>query len=160
VVKIEGLDKLLAPFTSDLASAGVALVTFLYVDFLDTSGTLLALADTLGYVDEDGDFPGSKWAFAADATATMFGSIFGLSPITSFIESGAGVQAGSRTGLTAVVCGFYFFLSIFFAPILASIPAWASGGALIIVGAMMSRSLAKIKWYNPTHALSVSSMSK
>jgi AGZA family xanthine/uracil permease-like MFS transporter len=82
----------------------------------------------------------------------MFGSIFGLSPVTSYIESGAGVEAGARTGLAAIICGFYFFLSIFFAPIIAAIPPWATGGALVIVGAMMSRSLASIKWYNLSHA--------
>jgi xanthine/uracil/vitamin C permease (AzgA family) len=108
----------------------------------------------MGYVDEDGNFPRSRMAFSADALATMFGSIFGLSPVTSYIESGSGVEAGSRTGLTAVICGFYFFLSIFFAPIISSIPPWATGGALIIVGSIMARSLVNVKWYNPTHALS------
>jgi AGZA family xanthine/uracil permease-like MFS transporter len=141
------LDKLWVPFTSNLGDAGVALITFLYVDFLDTSGTLLALASSMGFADADGDFPRSKMAFAADAISTMFGSLLGLSPVTSFIESGAGVEAGSRTGLTAVICGFYFFLSIFFAPIIASIPPWATGGALVLVGAMMARSLSLVKWY-------------
>jgi len=112
----------------------------------------LALAQDLGFVDENGDFPKSRLAFTSDAVATMFGSIFGLSPVTSYIESGSGVEAGSRTGLTAVICGFYFFLSIFFVPIIASIPPWATGGALIIVGALMSKSLADIKWYNLSHA--------
>ena len=115
-------------------------------------GTLLALTQDLGFVDENGDFPRSRMAFTADALATSFGSIFGLSPVTSYIESGSGVEAGSRTGLTAVICGFYFFMSIFFAPIIASIPPWATGGALIIVGALMSKSLADIKWYNLSHA--------
>ena len=114
----------------------------------------MALTSDLGYIDENGDFPKSRWAFSADAIATMFGSLFGLSPVTSYIESGAGVEVGSRTGLTAVFCGFYFLLSIFFAPIIASIPPWATGGALIIVGAMMSKSLADVKWYNLSHACS------
>ena len=82
------------------------------------------------------------------------GSIFGLSPITSYIESGAGVEAGAKTGLTAVICAFYFFISIFFAPILASIPPWAIGGALIIVGALMARSLTKLNFNRPSHAIS------
>lgn len=104
--------------------------------------------------DETGDFPRSKWAFAADATATLIGSFFGLSPVTSYIESGAGVATGSRTGLTAIFCGIYFMLSIFFAPLIASIPPWATGGSLIIVGALMSKSLREVQWHNPTHALS------
>jgi AGZA family xanthine/uracil permease-like MFS transporter len=146
IVSIEKLDKLLVPFTNDLKQVAVALVTFLYVDFLDTSGTLLALVSSMGLVDEDGDFPKSKWAFSADAIATIIGSLFGCSPVTSYIESGAGVEAGSRTGLTAIIVGFFFFLSIFFAPIIASIPPWATGGSLIIVGALMSRSLMKVDW--------------
>ena len=154
VVSIEKMSDILAPFTSDLKSVGVALVTFLYVDFLDTSGTLLALVDAMGLTDENGDFPKSRWAFSADAIATIVGSCFGLSPVTSYIESAAGVEAGSRTGLTAIFCGFYFFLSIFFAPIIASIPAWGIGGALIIVGSLMARSLSKVKWHIPSHAIS------
>ena len=113
---------------------------------------MLALASTLKLVDANGDFPRSRFAFSADALATIFGSIFSLTPVTSYIESGSGVEAGARTGLTAVIIGIYFFFSIFFAPIIASIPPWATGGALIVVGALMSRSLAEIKWYNITHA--------
>jgi adenine/guanine/hypoxanthine permease len=79
---------------------------------------------------------------------------FRMSPVTSYIESGSGVAVGSKTGLTAVFCGCFFFISIFFAPIIASIPPWASGGALIIVGAMMFKCLEKIKWNNLSHALS------
>jgi AGZA family xanthine/uracil permease-like MFS transporter len=191
IVNIEPLDKLLAPYTSDMGDVGVALFTFLYVDFLDTSvstglflkmsaggkllssfalsliclsprfdfccpvqGTLMGLVSAMGYIDEDGNFPKSRAAFAADALATMFGSIFGLSPVTAYIESGSGVEAGSKTGLTAVICGFYFFLSIFFAPVISSIPPWATGGALIIVGSIMARSLKGVKWHDPTHALS------
>ena len=93
-----------------------------YVDFLDTSGTLLALVIAMGIADEHGDFEGSRQAFAADACATIAGSFFGLSPVTSYIESAAGVEAGSRTGMTAVFCGIFFLMSIFFAPIIASIP--------------------------------------
>ena len=130
-----------------------ALLTLLYVDFLDTSGTLLAIVNTMGYVDENGDFPNSRAAFATDAIATMFGSLFGLSPVTSYIESAAGVEAGSRTGLTSVFVAFFFFLSIFFAPILSSIPAWATGGSLVIVGASMCRSLTQVNWDNPAHAV-------
>lgn len=154
VVSVEKLDKLLVPFTDDIKQVAVALITFLYVDFLDTSGTLLALVSSMGYVDENGDFPKSRWAFSADAIATIIGSLFGLSPVTSYIESGAGVEAGAKTGLCAIFCGIFFFLSIFFAPIIASIPPWATGGSLIIVGALMSRSLIKVKWHIHSHAIS------
>ena len=116
----------------DLKTVAGAVITFLYIDFLDTSGTLLGLATSMKIIDQDtNDFPRSRWAFTADALATMIGSIFSLSPVTSYIESGAGVQAGSKTGLASVICGFYFFLSIFFAPLIASIPPWATGGALM-----------------------------
>lgn len=154
VVDVTGLDLILTPFTSDLANAGIALFTMLYVDFLDTSGTLLGIVNSMGLIDEEGNFPRSTQAYAVDAISTMFGSIFGLSPITSYIESGAGVEAGAKTGLTAVICAFYFFISIFFAPILASIPPWAIGGALILVGALMARSLTKLNFNKVSHAVS------
>mmetsp|Transcript_4199 Transcript_4199/g.10695 ORF Transcript_4199/g.10695 Transcript_4199/m.10695 type:complete len:320 (-) Transcript_4199:88-1047(-) len=154
VVDITGLDMIITPFTSDLAGAGVAIVTMLYVDFLDTSGTLLGIATSMGVVEDEGNFPKSTQAYCVDAISTMFGSIFGLSPITSYIESGAGVEAGAKTGLTAVICGFYFFIAVFFAPILASIPPWAIGGALIIVGALMARSLTKLNFNRISHAVS------
>mmetsp|Transcript_30322 Transcript_30322/g.64364 ORF Transcript_30322/g.64364 Transcript_30322/m.64364 type:complete len:579 (+) Transcript_30322:78-1814(+) len=154
VVDVTGLDRIITPFTSDLANAGLALFTMLYVDFLDTSGTLLGIVNSMGIIEEDGNFPKSTQAYAVDALSTMFGSIFGLSPITSYIESGAGVEAGAKTGLTAVICAFYFFISIFFAPILASIPPWAIGGALILVGALMARSLTKLNFNKVSHAVS------
>uniref|UniRef100_A0A7S3QH40 Xanthine/uracil/vitamin C permease n=2 Tax=Chaetoceros debilis TaxID=122233 RepID=A0A7S3QH40_9STRA len=153
VVRVEKLDMAFAPFTSDLAGIGLALFTFLYVDFLDTSGTLLGLANSMGIVDENGDFPGSKKAFSCDALATLVGAFFGMSPVTSYIESGAGVEIGSKTGLTAVICAFYFFISIFFAPIIASIPPWASGGALVIVGSLMAKGLVNVQWNRISHAL-------
>lgn len=156
VVSVEKLDKITGQFTTDLGSAKevlIALITFLYVDFLDTSGTLLALVYSMGMIDKDGDFPKSRAAFSVDAIATIFGSIFGLSPVTSYIESAAGVEAGARTGVAAIVCGFYFFISIFFAPIISSIPAWATGGSLVIVGALMCRSIVEIKWHDPAHAI-------
>ena len=155
VVSIESLSSITAKWDFSEASGSeyaISLITLLYVDFLDTSGTLLAIVDSMGLVDENGDFPNSRAAFTTDAISTIFGSLFGLSPITSYIESAAGVEAGSRTGLTSVFVAFFFFLSIFFAPILSSIPAWATGGSLIIVGALMCRSLKKVHWENPAHA--------
>merc|ERR1712187_879385 len=77
----------------------------------------------------------------------------GLSPVASYIESGAGVLAGGRTGLTAISTGFYFGMSIFFAPILSSVPPWATGGALIVVGSMMFQSLTRAQWNKFDHGL-------
>jgi len=157
VVSIEKLDLVFFQYDFNAiegSGAFFALITLLYVDFLDTSGTLIALIGTMDLLDENGDFPKSRYAFSVDAIATMFGSLFGLSPLTSYIESAAGVELGSRTGLTAVMVGVYFFISIFFAPILASIPPWATGGALVIVGSLMARSLLTINWHNHAHAFS------
>ena len=134
IVNVESLDKITGQYSDDVKGIATALFTFLYVDFLDTSGTLFGLANQMNIVDENGDFPGSRFAFTSDALATIFGSIYGVSPVTSYIESAAGVQAGARTGLASVFVAFFFFLSIFFAPILASIPPWASGPALILAG--------------------------
>ena len=153
VVAVEPMDMILAKYSNNLKHAGVALFTFLYVDFMDTTGTLLGLISHLGFMNENGNFPRSRAAFSADAIATILGSVFGLSPVTSYIESAAGVEAGGRTGLTAVFAGLYFALAVFFAPIFASIPPWATGGALIIVGALMCRGLTKIKWEKVDHAV-------
>jgi AGZA family xanthine/uracil permease-like MFS transporter len=156
VVAVESLSKIIGKWDFTEAKGGdfvTALFTLLYVDFFDTSGTLLAIVSSMGLVNEDGDFENSRAAFTTDAIATMFGSIFGLSPLTSYIESAAGVEAGSRTGLTSVFVAFFFFLSIFFAPIFSSIPAWATGGSLVVVGALMCRSLVKVHWGNPAHAV-------
>jgi AGZA family xanthine/uracil permease-like MFS transporter len=156
VVAVESLSKITAKWDFSGAKGGdfvTALFTLLYVDFFDTSGTLLAIVSSMGLINEDGDFENSRAAFTTDAIATMFGSIFGLSPLTSYIESAAGVEAGSRTGLTSVFVAFFFFLSIFFAPIFSSIPAWATGGSLVVVGALMCRSLVNVHWGNPAHSV-------
>jgi len=154
VVNIEPLDMLIANYSSDIKAAIMALVTFFFVDFLDTTGTFLAVVQPIpGVMKEDGDFEGSRIAFSIDAISTMIGSVFGLSPVTSFIESGAGVMAGGRTGLTAIAVGLYFGLSIFFAPVFASIPPWATGGALVVVGSMMFQNLAKVQWNKFDHGL-------
>lgn len=126
---------------------GLALITFLYVDILDTTGTLYAMARLANVVDpETGDFEGSTAAYMVDALSISIGSLFGCSPVTAFIESGAGIAEGGRTGLTAVTTGICFFISVFFAPIFASIPPWATGSVLILVGSMMMPAAADINW--------------
>jgi len=99
-----------------------------------------------GLQDEEGDFEGQTQAFVVDGVATSIGACMGTSPVTTYIESAPGIEAGGRTGVTAIVVGCYFGISIFFAPILASVPPWATGPALILVGAMMMRGLVDIDW--------------
>lgn len=125
----------------------LALVTFLYVDILDCTGTLYSMARFCGAIDEDTqDFEGSAVAYLVDAFGITIGSLFGVPPVTAFIESGAGISEGGATGLTAMFAGICFFISIFFSPIFASIPSWATGCTLILVGAMMARACTDINW--------------
>eukprot|EP01134_Creolimax_fragrantissima_P007145 CFRG7145T1 len=133
----------------------VALVTFLYVDLLDTTGTLYSLCKFAGFIDESesADFEGSYFAFAVDAVATIVGSLLGTSPVTTAAESGSGIVVGGRTGITALMGTFYFTVACFFAPIIVNIPVWATGPALILVGVMMSRVLADIDWEDPLEAI-------
>ncbi|WFD44346.1 hypothetical protein MPSI1_003014 [Malassezia psittaci] len=127
--------------------AWLALISFLYIDLLDTTGTLYAMAMQAGLVDErTGDFEGSSTAYMADAIAISCGSLLGCSPCTAFIESVSGIVEGGRTGITACVIAFWFFLSLFFAPIFASLPSWATGSVLVIVGSMMMHSVTGINW--------------
>ncbi|KAG0002944.1 hypothetical protein BGZ79_002003 [Entomortierella chlamydospora] len=124
----------------------IALITFLYVDILDTTGTLYSMAKFGGYMYKNGDFDGSTAAFLCDATSIVIGACFGVPPVTAFIESGAGITEGGRTGLTSITVAFCFFISIFFSPIFASFPPWATGPALIIVGSMMAKSVRSVNW--------------
>lgn len=126
---------------------GLAFITFLYVDILDTTGTLYSMARFCGAIDErTQDFEGSAIAYLVDAFGVSIGSVFGTPPVTAFIESGAGISEGGKTGLTAMTTGLCFFISVFFAPIFASIPPWATGCTLIIVGALMVKAAADINW--------------
>lgn len=131
----------------------VALITFLYVDLLDTTGTLYSMAKFAGFVDEKGEFEGQYFAYMSDATAIVVGSALGTSPVTVFIESSTGIREGGRTGLTAVAVGFYFFLALFFTPLLAAIPPWAVGPPLVLVGVMMMKAVMDIEWENMKEAV-------
>ncbi|KAF9555938.1 xanthine/uracil permease [Agrocybe pediades] len=124
-----------------------ALITFLYVDILDTTGTLYSMAKFAGLRDPVTlDFEGSNIAYCIDAICISIGSLMGISPVTAYIESATGISEGGKTGLTAMTTGVMFFISVFFAPIFASIPAWATGGALTVVGSMMIRNVTEINW--------------
>lgn len=105
------------------------------------------MARFCGAMDErTQDFEGSAIAYMVDAFGISIGSLMGSPPVTAFIESGAGISEGGKTGLTAMVTGLAFFVSIFFAPIFASIPPWATGCTLVIVGSLMAKSAKDINW--------------
>ncbi|XP_015882336.2 adenine/guanine permease AZG2 [Ziziphus jujuba] len=124
----------------------VALATLFYVDVLATTGTLYTMAEIGGFVNEKGSFEGEYLAYIADAGSTIVGSALGVSPIATYVESSAGIREGGRTGLTAVIIGLCFFTSLFFTPLLSSVPSWAIGPSLIMVGVMMMKVVKNINW--------------
>ena len=120
------------------------IITFCIIDMFDTIGTLVGTASRAGMVDEKGDMPNMKEALLSDAIGTIAGACTGTSTITTFIESASGVEAGGRTGLTAVVTGLLFLACLFIAPIAAIIPAAATSAALIYVGILMLQGLKRV----------------
>jgi len=129
------------------------LFVFLFVDLFDNIGTLAAVTKRAGLVDAEGRIPGLNRMLIVDSLATMFGALLGTSTVTSYIESAAGVEAGGRTGLTAVVTGVLFLLAFFVAPFAQAIPLAATAPALIVVGALMMAPLREIDWADPMIAL-------
>ena len=129
-----------------------AILSMLIVDVFDTAGTLVAVATRADLLDEDGKIPRLSRALLSDSTATVVGALAGTSSTTSYIESAAGVEAGGRTGLTAVVCGSLFLLCLFFAPLAQSVPAYATASALLFVACLMARSLADLDWNDITES--------
>lgn len=135
----------------DVALFGV-IFSFMLVNLFDSSGTLIAVADKAGFADKDGKFPKMKQALLVDSTSAMAGSFMGTSAISTYIESGSGVSVGGRTGLTAVVVGVLFLLTIFFSPLASIVPAYATAGSLVFVGILMASSLIKVEWDDLTEA--------
>ena len=121
-------------------------VTFCVIDMFDTIGTLVGTASRAGMIDKDGNMPQMKEALTSDAIGTLCGSLTGTSTVTTFIESASGVEAGGRTGLTALTTGVMFLLCMFLAPIAAIIPAAATSSALIYVGILMLQGLREVKF--------------
>lgn len=101
-----------------------------------------------GLVDQTGSFEGEYLAYMVDAGSTVVGAALGVSPVAAFVESSAGIREGGRTGLTAVIVGFYFFISLFFTPLLSSVPPWAVGPSLVIVGVLTMKVMKDIDWDN------------
>ncbi len=131
----------------------VIVFAFLFVDIFDTLGTLIGVSTKANMLDENGKLPKIKGALMADAVATTAGAVLGTSTTTTFVESAAGVTEGGRTGLTAVVTGLLFLLSIIFSPLFLAIPGFATAPALIVVGFYMMSSVMKIDWENALEAI-------
>ncbi|QDY43670.1 NCS2 family permease [Candidatus Pantoea soli] len=152
----------LAPTFMQLDIAGafnVGLVSvifaFLFVDVFDNTGTLLGVTKRAGLADEQGNVPKMGRALIADSAAALFGSLLGTSTTTSYVESAAGVSAGGRTGLTAIVVAILFLLSLFFSPLAGSVPVYATAPALLFVAVLMASGLAEIDWKDVTTAAPV-----
>lgn len=124
-----------------------------YTDLFDTLGTLMACAKEADLVEKDGKIKDFKKMLGVDAVATLMSGVLGTSPTTSYIESGTGIAAGGRSGLTAVVTGVLFLLAILFTPLIAIVPAYATAPALIMVGFMMVRQTAAIPWTDYEEAI-------
>jgi len=134
-------------FSAEMWTLQIILVifTFLFVDFFDTAGTLVGVANQAGLM-KDNKLPRAGRALGADSIATIAGAVVGTSTTTSYIESSAGVAAGGRTGFTAVVTAGFFVLALFFSPLLSVITAQVTAAALVMVGVMMASALGKIEW--------------
>ena len=136
----------------DLAMISV-IMSFLFVNLFDTAGTLLGVANQARLVDEDGNIHNLDKALKADSSSSAFGAFLGCAPVTSYVESSAGVEAGGRTGLTAVTVGFLFLIAVFFSPLASIIPAHATAGALIYVAILMMSGMEKLNWSDSSELL-------
>jgi AGZA family xanthine/uracil permease-like MFS transporter len=126
---------------------------FFFVDLFDNLGTLVAVTKRAGLIEEDHTIPRLNRIFFADATATVFGSLTGTSTVTSYVESTAGVAAGGRSGVTAIVTGLLFLCAIGAAPFVGIVPPAATAPALILVGSLMLSTITEIRWHDPLVAV-------
>lgn len=129
------------------------ILAFLFVHMFDTAGTLMGVAQRANLVKEDGRIENLSKAMKADSASSVFGGVLGVPPVTSYVESAAGVAAGGRTGLTAVTVGILFVAAMFFAPLAGMIPAYATSGALIYVAMLMMGGMAHIDWDEHTETI-------
>lgn len=131
----------------------VVVVSFLFVDIFDTLGTLIGCAKAGNMLNEKGRLHNVKYALFADAVGTTVGAVCGTSTVTTFVESASGVEAGGRTGLTAITVGFLFLLAMFFWPLFSVIPSFATAPALVIVGYLMMKHVVDIPWDDATESV-------
>ena len=129
------------------------MLTFLFVDFFDTVGTLVGVASKVGMVDKNGNVKNAGRALLVDAVGTTVGAFLGTSTVTTFVESSAGFAEGARTGLASVVTGILFLIAMFFSPLFVAIPACATAPALIVVGYFMMENIVKIDFSDFTEGV-------
>ena len=129
----------------DVAMISV-IVSFLFVNLFDTAGTLFGVATRANLVQESGNIVDLDKALKVDSSSSVFGSFLGCAPVTSYVESSAGIEAGGRTGMTAVVVGVLFLLATFLSPLAAAVPAYATAGALIYVAILMLSGMESLNW--------------
>src|SRR5579875_2720651 len=129
------------------------ILTFFLVDVLDNAGTLIATMHRAGLLRPDGTVPRLREALLADSGGAIIGSVLGTSTTTSYIESAAGIEAGGRTGLTAVTVAALFLLALFFAPLATAIPGFATAPALVFVACLMARALGDVPWADASEAI-------
>jgi len=136
----------------DVAMISV-IISFLFVNLFDTAGTLLGVASRANLIEDSGKIVNLDKALYADSTASVAGSFLDCSPVTSYVESSAGVEAGGRTGLTAVIIGTFFLIAIFFSPIASMVPSYATAGALVYVAILMLGGMERLDWSDNTELL-------
>ena len=136
----------------DVAMISV-IISFLFVNLFDTAGTLLGVASRANLIDDSGKIINLDKALKSDSTASVAGSFLGCSPVTSYVESSAGVEAGGRTGLTAITIGVFFLIAILFSPIASIVPSYATAGALVYVAILMLGGMERLDWSDNTELL-------
>ena len=129
------------------------IMSFLFVNLFDTTGTLLGVATRANLISNDQQSDELNKALKADSSASIFGTFFGCSPVTSYVESSAGVEAGGRTGLTSIVVGLLFLFAMFLSPLASIIPPYATAGALIYVAILMLSGMEKLNWSSTAELL-------
>ncbi|MGA0840300.1 MAG: solute carrier family 23 protein, partial [Pseudomonadales bacterium] len=126
------------------------ILTLVLVDLFDTAGTLVGVSSRAGLLDAKGHLPNLRRALLADSSATAAGALLGTSSTTSYVESSAGVEAGGRTGVTAIVVGLLFLLALFLSPLAQSVPSYATASALLYVACLMLQGMETLDWSDPS----------
>ena len=129
----------------DIAMISI-IASFLFVNLFDTTGTLFGVATRANFIDEKGNISNLDKALKCDSSTSIIGTFFGCAPVTSYVESSSGIEAGGRTGLTAITIGFLFLFSIFLSPLASIVPSYATSGALIYVSFLILSGLEKLDW--------------